>query len=816
MSALVTYVDVILPLALPQAYTYAVPVDLVDFIKIGQRIIVQFGKNRYYSAIIKKIHHQKPPVEAKLIEGLAEEEAIVTETQLRFWEWMSAYYMCTEGEVLNVALPAGLKISSETVIRFNEYYNGDYEGLSHDEFLVVQALRAQNELKVPQVQDLLKRRNVYPILKTLFNQGIAVSTEELVERFKPRTETYVKLNDKYSDDAALEKLFDELSRANKQVELLLAFTQLHHKTKFIRKKDLLELSKSSAAVLNALVKRGVFIEFKMEVSRLGNLQTEEVTDTQLSSEQQQALAELNTQHTTHNTVLLHGVTGSGKTNIYIEKIKEVIAEEKQVLYMLPEIALTAQIINRLRKVFGNAVGIYHSKFNQNERVEIWNKTLHGEYKIIVGARSALFLPFADLGLVIVDEEHDNSLKQMAPAPRYHARDAGIMLAGMFNAKVILGTATPSVETFYNTEKGKFGLVQLHTRYGNLELPEVVTVNIKDETRWKRMQGSFSSVLVEEISNALKNKEQVILFLNRRGFANYQTCKTCNHVYKCKNCDVSLTYHKYKNQLECHYCGYFEKVTTKCKSCGAVDLDIVGMGTEKIEDEIAELFPSARISRLDYDATKTKHGHTEVISKFENRETDILVGTQMVTKGLDFDHVSLVGVINADQLIHHPGFRSHERAFQLLLQVAGRAGRKNKKGKVVLQTADPLHPVIQQVLNNNYQAMYERELIHRRQFHYPPFARMIEIKLQHKKAQTVEQAALYFTNETRKLNKALVLGPAIPFVSKVNNYYIREVLVKSNQQTKDLREMKSAMQQVLDKMKTIADFKTVDVSVNVDP
>lgn len=816
MSTLVTYVDVILPLALPQAYTYAVPVDLVDFVKIGQRIIVQFGKNRYYSAIIKKIHHQKPPVETKLIEGLAEEEAIVTETQLRFWQWMSLYYMCSEGEVMNAALPAGLKISSETVIRFNEYYNGDYEELSQEEFLVVQALRAQHELKVPQVQDLLKKRNVYPILKTLFNQGIAISSEELVERFKPRTETYVKLNDKYNDDAMLEKLFNELSRANKQVELLLAFTQLRHKTKFIRKKDLLELSKCSPAVLNALIKRGVFIEFKMEVSRLGNLQTEEVPDTQLSPEQQEALYALNKQHAKHNTVLLHGVTGSGKTNIYIEKIKEITAEGKQVLYMLPEIALTAQIINRLRKVFGNMVGVYHSKFNQNERVEIWNKTRHGEYKIVVGARSALFLPFVNLGLVIVDEEHDNSLKQIAPAPRYHARDAGIMLAGMFNAKVILGTATPSVETFYNTEKGKFGLVQLHTRYGNLELPEVITVNIKDETRWKRMQGSFSSVLVDEINNALKNKEQVILFLNRRGFANYQTCKTCNYVYKCKNCDVSLTYHKYKNQLECHYCGYFEKVTIKCKNCGAVDLDIVGIGTEKIEDEIAELFPAARISRLDYDATKTKHGHAEVISKFENRETDILVGTQMVTKGLDFDHVSLVGIINADQLIHHPGFRSHEKAFQLLLQVAGRAGRKNKKGKVILQTADPLHPVIQQVLSNNYQAMYAREMLHRRQFHYPPFARMIEIKLQHKKVQTVEQAALYFTNEVRKLNKALVLGPAIPFVSKVNNYYIREALIKSNQLTKDLHDMKTAIQQVLDKMKTIPDFKTVDIMVNVDP
>lgn len=816
MSSLVTYIDVILPLAIPQAYTYAVPVDLVDFVKVGQRVIVQFGKNRFYSAIVKNIHHKKPIVEAKLIDGIAEEEPIVTETQLKFWKWMSEYYMCTEGEVMNAALPSGLKLSSETKIRYNENYDGDFEALNEDEFLIVQALRGQQELKVPQVQDLLKKKNVYPFLKTLFNLSIAISSEELIERFKPRTETYIKLNEKYAADEELEKLYEELGRAPKQVELLLAFTQLERKTKFIRKNDLLELSKSSAAVLSALVKRGVFLEFKMETSRLGNLQTAEVDSPELSAEQKNALQKINDHFETKNVVLLHGVTGSGKTNIYIEKIQEVIAGGKQVLYLLPEIALTAQIINRLRKIFGNTVGVYHSKFNQNERVEIWNKVLRGEYKILIGARSGLFLPYKDLGLVIVDEEHDNSMKQMDPAPRYNARDASIMLAGMFNAKVILGTATPSVETFYNTEKEKFGLVTLTTRYSGMEMPEMVVADIKTETKWKRMQGSFTSLLVEEISLALKNKEQVILFLNRRGFANYQTCKTCNHVYKCRNCDVSLTYHKFSNQLKCHYCGYYEKVVDKCKSCGAIDLDIVGMGTEKIEDEIAELFPTARISRLDYDAMKTKHGHAKVIAEFENREVDILVGTQMVTKGLDFDHVSLVGIINADQLIHHPGFRSHERAFQLMMQVAGRAGRKHKKGKVMIQTSDPAHPVIQNVLNSDFKKMYETELQMRRQFQYPPFSRMIEITLRHKKVQTIEQGALFLANELRKANAGKVLGPAIPFVSKINNYYIREILIKGNQQTQNITTIKHSLQSILDKMKALAELKSVDVKVNVDP
>lgn len=820
---MVTYVDVILPLALPQAYTYAVPIDLVPFVKVGQRVIVQFGKNRYYSAIVKNIHNTRPAVEAKLIETIAEEEPIVTATQLKFWKWMSEYYMCTEGEVMNAALPSGLKLSSETKIRYNESYEGDFETLNEDEFLIVQALRAQQEIKIPQVQDLLKRKNVYPLLKTLFNLSIAVSSEEIVEKFKPRTETHIKLNEEYDSDEKLEKLFDELGRAPKQVELLLAFTQLHHKAKFIRKNDLLALSKSSAAVLAALVKRKIFIEFKLEVSRLGNLQTAEVEAPELSPEQQTALQELNAQFEGNEAlqipgkavVLLHGVTGSGKTNIYIEQIKQVLAGGKQVLYLLPEIALTAQIINRLRKIFGVGIGVYHSKFNQNERVEIWNKVLTGEYKILIGARSGIFLPYKNLGLVIVDEEHDQSMKQADPAPRYNGRDASIVLAGYFNARVILGTATPAVETYYNTEKGKFGLVTLDKRFGGLEMPTIEVVNSKDEAKWRRMQGSFTNNLVLEISNALKNKEQVILFLNRRGFANYQVCKTCNYVYKCKNCDVSLTYHKFSHQLKCHYCGYYEKVVDKCRSCGAIDLDIVGMGTEKIEDEIAELFPSAKISRLDYDALKTKHGYAKVISEFENREVDILVGTQMVTKGLDFDHVSLVGIINADQLIHHPGFKSHERAFQLMLQVAGRAGRKNKRGKVLIQTADPAHAVIYDVVHSDYQRMYKTEIRNRMQFQYPPFTRLIEITMRHKKVNVIEQAALYLANELRKLTKAKVLGPAIPYVSKINNYYIREVLIKNNPQV-NLVHTKHAIQQVLDKMKALPELKTVDVYIDVDP
>lgn len=820
----VTYVDVILPLALPQAYTYAVPIDLVPFIQTGQRVIVQFGKNKYYSAIIKTIHGKKPAVEAKLIESIAEENPVVTQIQLDFWSWIASYYMCTEGEVMNAALPAGLKISSETIIRFNENYEGDYEALTDEEFLIVQALRAQGELKVPAVQELLKKRNVYPFLKTLFNLGIAVSAEELIEKFKPRTETYVKLNDIYRDEVKLEALYETLGRAPKQVELLLAFTQLGIKKKFIRKAELLDLAKVSAAVLKGLVDKQVFIEFKMEVSRLGNLNATDAVTLPLSTEQEKASAEIDAWFNAEEedgqkasrVVLLHGVTGSGKTNVYIEKIKQCIATGGQVLYLLPEIALTAQIINRLRKVFGGVVGIYHSKFNQNERVEIWNKVLSGDYKVLIGARSALFLPFSKLQLVIVDEEHDHSLKQFDPAPRYNARDGAIVLAGMWNAHVLLGSATPSVESYYNCEKGKYGLVKMEERYGGIEMPEITLVNLRDMQRKKKMQGNFSELLIQDISLTLANKEQVILFINRRGFANYRICKTCNYIYKCRNCDVSLTYHKYQNQLICHYCGYFEKLTDKCKSCGAMDLDIVGMGTEKIEDEIAELFPSARIGRLDYDAVRTKQGHAEVIAKFENREIDILVGTQMVTKGLDFDHVSLVGVMNADQLLNNPGYRAHERAFQLMLQVAGRAGRKNKKGRVLIQCSDPMHPVIQDVVRYDYHAMYKRELKHRQQFMYPPFTRMVELTLRHKKVHIAAQGALFLANEIKHTQTCQVLGPSEPFISKVNNYYLREILIKSNKQTISLAQFKNAARNSLEKMKLSADFKSIDISSDVDP
>ncbi|MBS1592737.1 MAG: primosomal protein N' [Bacteroidetes bacterium] len=816
MSSSITYADVLLPLALPQNYTYAIPFDLVPFVKVGHRIIVQFGKNKFYTAIVKRIHHEKPVFEPKLLESLADEHPIVTENQLRLWKWMSDYYLCTEGEVMQAALPAGLKLSSETKIILNEFYEGDYESLNNEEFLIVQALREQRETTVPQIQDMLQRKNVYPYLRTLFNLGIALSSEEVIEKFKPKTETYVRLYETYQDEENLKQLYGDLERAPKQLQLLLAFNQLSLKNRYVKKNELLALSQSDAATLKRLADKKIFQEYKVEVSRLGTFHEDDITTANLSEDQQRAIREIDEHFQDKNTVLLHGVTSSGKTQVYIEKMAEAIREGKQVLYMLPEIALTAQIINRLRKYFGNQIGIYHSKFNQNERVEIWNKVLNGEYKLVVSARSGLFLPFRDLGLVIVDEEHDNSFKQMDPNPRYNARDISIMLARYFDGKVILGSATPSLESYQNAERGKYGLVEMTKRYGDVSLPQIVVEDIKRERRKMTMHHSFTQTLTVAIQEVLANKEQAILFINRRGFSQYQTCRTCGFVYKCRNCDVSLTYHKFQNKLICHYCGYLEPVGRACKSCGTIDLDIVGMGTERIEEEIAELFPEARVGRLDLDTTRGKHGHSTVIASFENREVDILVGTQMVTKGLDFEHVSLVGIVNADHALYFPGFRSNERAFQVMMQVGGRAGRKQKQGKVIIQTSNPQHRIIKQVVEHDFASFYRAEMQERQQFHYPPYSRMVHITLRHKEVAMVEKAVLFLANNLRKKQIGETLGPTTPLISKVRNYYLRDIIIKTDHRTNDLQTFKLAIKDCLDMLRADKELKSVWISVDVDP
>lgn len=816
MSSAVTYIDVLLPLALPQRYTYAVPFDMVEFISVGQRVIVQFGKNKYYTAIVCEIHHRKPAIEAKLLDSIADEFPIVTKKQLQFWKWLSDYYVCSEGEVMNAALPSGFKLSSETQIVFNEGYDGDYDSLSNDEFLIVQMLKAQREISISQIQKTLERKQVYKYLKTLFERGIAFTSEDFVPKYKVKTESYLRLSTEWSSDEKLAQLFEELSRAPKQYEVILAYLQLSKKGKLVRKADLVAKSKSDTSVISRLVEKNIFEQVRAEVSRLGSFYADEKAEVNLSEVQQRAVDEIKNEWQEKQAVLLQGVTGSGKTEIYIKLIEEQLQQQKQSLFLLPEIALTAQIINRLKNYFGSVLGVYHSKFNLHERVEIWNKTLNGEYKVIVSARSGIFLPFQNLGLIIVDEEHDSSYKQQEPAPRYNARDCAMMLASDFGAKVILGSATPSIESVWNTEKNKYGLVRLDVRFSEVPMPEIILENMRFPNAKNQDMPLFSELLLNEIQAQLNEKKQVILFHNRRGFSAYQTCKTCAHIYKCKNCDVSLTYHKFQHKLECHYCGYQEKLQPYCVSCGAHDLVIVGQGTERIEEEIAEKFPTAKVGRLDLDAVRGKHAHENIIASFENREIDILVGTQMVSKGLDFEHVSLVGVVQADSALYFPNFRVNERAFQLLTQVSGRAGRKGKRGKVIIQTANAENPLLQMVVKNEYEAMKIAELQHRQQFHYPPFCRMIQLRISDKNVAHTEAAALFLANKIRKLNGCDVLGPTAPLVSKINNQYLRDVLLKTNHRTQNLSRLKQQIRDIILSLKLEKNLKSVRVAVDVDP
>lgn len=811
----IVYADVILPLALPHLFTYIIPVDYISIVQPGHRVIVQFGKNKYYTAIVASLHHQAPAVAAKPIETVADEYPIVTAQQLRFWQWMADYYMCTIGEVMNAALPAGLKLSSETRIYLNESYEGDFEHLSDEEFVIIQLLKNNQSITIPELQQALEKKNVYPALKKLFTSGILVSSEELIERYKPKTETYIRLTKEYLSSEAQEQVFEQLGKAPKQVALLLAFFQLKNKQKFLKKKELLSYANTDAALLKKLIERGIFEEYKIEVSRLGNFYEAESEIPPLSEMQRAAFNEINEWHNDKQTVLLYGVTASGKTQVYLELIAQYVANGKQCLLLLPEIALTAHIINRIQHYFGSIIGVYHSKFNHQERIEIWNKILNNEYKVVVAARSGLFLPFTDLGLVIIDEEHDSSLKQFDPAPRYHARDAAIVLAAQFGAKVLLGTATPAIETYYNVERGKYGMVKMMQRYGDVALPEVSIIDLKKPIKEKTMQYSFSPEMVNAMNDSLLQKKQVILFINRRGFSQYEICKTCGYVFTCINCDISLTYHKFNNKLQCHYCGYQEKAPVKCKQCGAIDLEIMGMGTEKIEEEIKIVFPTAKVGRMDYDTTRTKFGHNDIISDFENREIDILVGTQMVTKGLDFEHVNLVGILNADMLLHYPGYKAYERAFDLLTQVSGRAGRRGEVGKVLLQTMKPKHPVLTFVKENNYSAFYQSEMQMRKQFHYPPLLRMTELTLKGKDALLTEKAALYLALALKKNKAMTVLGPTIPPVGKVKLYYLRTILVKTNDYTKDISSWKNELLQSIEKLRLEKDFRSIQVVADVD-
>lgn len=808
----------ILPLKVAGYYTYVVPDELRSEVAFGKRVVVQFGLRRFYTAIVAKTHHNAPElVKPKPVLSVADEAPVVTEQQLQLWQWMANYYLCTIGEVMNAALPAALKLDSTTQVELNPDWEEDDTPLSDQEFLITETLRHEGLMSLDDLGKTLEFKRIHYLIQSLVQKNAVLVRETLMERYKPRKASFIGLAPAMENDELLNEVAAGLKRSPKQLELLMLFLHLRDEYPKVPKSLLLENNANASAHLRKLIDKGILVEHKEQVDRLGHQWEQDLKELALDEKQQIALQQVKQQFNQHQVVLLHGVTASGKTHLYMQLLKEVVENGQQALYLLPEIALTAQLVQRLREYFGNAVGIYHSRFNDQERVEIWNKVLTGEYKLVIGARSALFLPFVDLGLVIVDEEHDGSYKQYDPAPRYNARDTAIFLAGINNAKVLLGTATPSMESYFNATTGKYGLVTLTERYGGINLPEIQVVNTREETKKRLMRSHFSSVLLNAIEKALADNEQVILFQNKRGFSPYLVCTNCNWIPRCKNCDVSLTYHKYFDSLRCHYCGYSREVPKTCEQCGQTELRVHGFGTEKIEEEMQVFFPKARIARLDLDTTRGKEAHSLMIDRFSNREVDILVGTQMVTKGLDFGHVSLVGILSADQLLSYPDFRAHERAFQLMEQVSGRAGRRQKIGKVAIQTGDPENTVIVDVLNHNYKAFYENELIARRQYHYPPITRLIQITLRHKDRALVAEAARYMAQELRKgLKGGILMGPTTPIISRVRNLYLQDLLLKLKKEGNEITYHKQLLLHAIEVLKKHDGYKSVDVLLDVDP
>lgn len=810
------FAEVIIPLALPKNYTWSVPAHLATTVRVGCRVEVNLGKQKKYAGVIKRLHFEKPEFfEAKEILNVIDTDPIVFDQQLKLWEWMAAYYMCSEGEVMAAALPAHFKLSSETILVYNEEFGDDFSTLDHDEYLVGEALLIKKELRLTEVQQVLESSHVYPVINRLIHKKVCTVWEALRQSYSPRKETYVLLNPEYSNEDKLADLFNNWTRAPKQMELLLSYLHVAKTVGEVTKTELLKKSGASDAQLKGLVEKNILWTEKRSVDRLRYLPKDINIDFTLNEAQQKALGEVQEVFKSKQVCLLHGVTSSGKTLVYIKLIEEQIRKGKQVLYLLPEIALTSQIIRRLQVHFGGHIGIYHSRFTPNERVEIWNKVKSGELKIVLGARSAVFLPFYDLGLVVCDEEHDASFKQFEPAPRYNGRDASIFFASLFRANVLLGSATPSLESYHNATIEKYGLVELPTRYGDLEPPEIQFIDLKTIERKDRAKVMLSPPMVDAIRDTVKRHKQVILFQNRRGYTPYQVCNVCGWIPQCKHCDVSLTFHKFTNKLVCHYCGTGYSPVTICAACGNHDFVQRNFGTEKIEEQLQEVFPEARSARMDVDSVKGKNAHDILIQQFEKQKIDILVGTQMVVKGLDFDKVDLVGILDADGLLHFADFRVNERAFQLMEQVSGRAGRKEATGKVLVQTLNPSHPLLLQVKYHDYKAMFIDEMAKRKQFAYPPYTRIILLTFRHKLREVVEQASIRLTDSLKHKYGDYMIGPAEPVVNRVRNQYLIELLFKLPKDRNLIMQCKHDIFMATAQLHAEPAFRSVTVIPDVD-
>lgn len=812
------FVDVILPIPLKQTFSYSINKDEAGFLKPGMRIAVPFGKTKIYTAIVDSIHDQPPTgYETKSIDHILDQNPIITPLQLKHWKWMANYYLCSIGEVVRAGLPTAFLLESETIVKLVSSKEINEELLSDDEFLVYEALHHQSSIHINSIRSILDKKNVVSVIQKLISKGVVEVEETIYEQYIPKLKRYIKLTSNYSAEKQLRNLLDSLSRAPKQREVLMTFFMLQSQSKKpIEAARLVKESNSSAAVLKSLLDKGVFEEYFVQKDRI-EFKGESSSDIKALNEfQLTAFNEIKTSFQKDDVVLLHGVTSSGKTEIYVKLIEEVLASGKQVLYMLPEIALTTQLIKRLQRYFGEKISVYHSKYSVNERVEVWKAVLEQKEKaqVIVGARSSLFLPFKNLGLIVVDEEHEPSFKQYNPAPRYNARDSAIVLASLHNCKLVMGSATPSLESYHNAKIGKYGYVSLTKRFGNVLMPDIELVDIREKSKKKQMTGHFSDRLLEEMRETLKNGEQIILFQNRRGYSPVVECTTCGVSPQCPNCDVSLTYHQTRNQLRCHYCGYHMAMMVSCIACGSQTLDTKGFGTEQIETELKSLFPKNKIARMDQDTTKGKHAYSKLIDALENEEIEILVGTQMLAKGLDFRNIGLVGVMNADNLLHFPDFRAHERSFQLLQQVSGRAGRTQKRGKVLIQTFNPYHQILKQVSVNDYQGMGKEQLEERYQYKYPPFYRIIKMEFKDKNHQKVQRASSWFSQALSVKFGENVLGPEPPPVARIRNKFIYNVLLKIPKK-QSLETTKKYISNVENKFNSIKEFVSVRINIDVD-
>ena len=818
------FAEVLVPLAVQGTFTYRIPESITD-LAVGSRVLVPFGRKKFYTAIVLLTHNNEPSgYRLKEIIQILDPYPIVRHPQLKFWQWIADYYLCTPGEVFKAAVPAGLKVESETFISPNPDFEEEQPGtLTDKEKVILDFTSQRGRVQINEITNATGFKSVEASVSRLLSLNALHVAERVVDNYRPKTESFVRLNIGRTDENALHEIFNGIQRAKKQETLLLAYLDLSQwlqkgkSPREVSKEALLKRSGCTQPVLKAMQDKGIFQVYKKEINRFevsaaGTINLPELTDGQKA-----AYKEIHTSFKQKNITLLHGVTSSGKTSIYMHLIADALREGKQVLYLVPEIALTTQLTTRLHAVFGDRLLIYHSKFSDNERVDIWKRLLgSSEPCVVIGVRSSVFLPFSALGLVIVDEEHDTSYKQQDPAPRYNGRDVAMVLAMMHGAKTLLGSATPAIHTFYNASSGKYGLVTLSSRYGDIKMPAVEVIDTNKARKRHEMKGLFSLELISQCRQALENGEQVILFQNRRGYAPMVRCKDCGWVPTCVNCDVSLTYHKHVDTLTCHYCGHTMTLPTVCPTCGNPSIEIIGYGTERIEDVIEGIFPGEKISRMDLDTTRAKNSHERIIEEFSSHKTNILVGTQMVTKGLDFSAVSIVGILNADTMICFPDFHSHERAFCMMEQVAGRAGRAHKQGKVVIQTSNPSHPVIDHVREHDYMSFYNQEIAERRKFSYPPFTRIINIYLKHNNADALLEMAVRYSNELRRVFAHRVLGPEAPLVARIQNLYIRQIVLKVENEA-SMTKVKQILRDIYVKMLSAdSRMKTIRLYYDVDP